>query len=122
MDDIIQTVKQEVALDCDQGSTLSKVWSYVELAQRRLLQRNGTDPESVTVDDALKRYLWPYIVKLPGMSFINGGTVIYESTGRGAAQSNAAKNFLALSASEAESHFPDLVMRSSRKATYKEIF
>ncbi|KAJ2098718.1 hypothetical protein GGI09_003166 [Coemansia sp. S100] len=122
MDDIIQTVKQEVALDCDQGSTLSKVWSYVELAQRRLLQRNGTDPESVTVDDALKRYLWPYIVKLPGMSFISGGTVIYESTGRGAAQSNAARNFLALSASEAESHFPDLIMRSSRKATYKEIF
>ncbi|KAJ2879920.1 hypothetical protein H4R27_005031 [Coemansia aciculifera] len=122
MDDIIQTVKLEVALDCEQGSTLSKVWSYVELAQRRLLQRNGMDSESVTVDDALKRYLWPFILKLPGMTFINDGTVIYEAASGSAAQSDVAKNFLALSASEAESRFPDLIMRASCKAINKEIF
>ncbi|KAJ2055358.1 hypothetical protein GGI17_006670 [Coemansia sp. S146] len=122
MDDIIQTVKLEVALDCEQGSTLNKVWSYVELAQRRLLQRNGMDSESVTVDDALKRYLWPFILKLPGMTFINDGTVIYEATSGSAAQSDAANNFLALSASEAESRFPDLIMRASCKAINKVIF
>ncbi|KAJ2878663.1 hypothetical protein H4R27_005708 [Coemansia aciculifera] len=122
MDDIIQTVKQEVALDCEKGSTLSKVWSYVELAQHRLLQRNGIDSESVTVDDALKRDLWPFILKLPEMTFINRGTVIYEATSGGAAQSDAVNNFLALSASEVESRFPDLIMRASERAIHKELF
>ncbi|KAJ2065379.1 hypothetical protein GGI17_000432 [Coemansia sp. S146] len=122
MDDIIQTVKLEMALECEQGFTLSKVWSYVELAQHRLLQRNGMSSKSVTVDDALKRYLWPFILKLPGMMFINDGTVIYEATNGSAAQSDAANNFLALSASEAESRFPDLIMRASCKAINKEIF
>ncbi|KAJ2750018.1 hypothetical protein GGI19_005342 [Coemansia pectinata] len=122
MDDIIQTVKQEVALDCEKGSTLSKVWSYVEVAQRRLLQRNGMDYESVTVNDALKRDLWPFILKLPEMTFINQGTVIYEATSGGAAQIDAANNLLALSASEVESRFPDLIMCASERAIHKELF
>ncbi|KAJ2732127.1 hypothetical protein IW152_004049 [Coemansia sp. BCRC 34962] len=121
MDDIIQTVKLEVTLDCEQGSSLSKMWSYAELAQRRLLQQHGLDSESATIDGALKRYLWPYILKLSEMMFINAGSTIHD-TSANAVASDAARDFLALSADEAESRFPGLIMRASCKAINKEIF
>ncbi|KAJ2326059.1 hypothetical protein GGI00_004853, partial [Coemansia sp. RSA 2681] len=120
MDDILQTVKLEVTLDCMQGSSLSQVWSYVELAQRRLLQRNGMDPEPVSIDVLMKRYLWPYIVKLPEMTFINEGTVIYNSTAT-IAQSTTS-GFLLLSADEVESQYPDLTVHASPRLIYKELF
>ncbi|KAJ2810571.1 hypothetical protein H4S07_002594 [Coemansia furcata] len=122
MDDIIQTVKLEVTLDCEEGTTLRKMWSYVELAQRRLLQRNGVDSESYTIDDALKRYLWQYILQLSEMTFINEGSVIYDAASKGAAQSDGARDFLALSADETESRFPNLLICASCEAINKEIF
>ncbi|KAJ1998471.1 hypothetical protein H4R26_005446, partial [Coemansia thaxteri] len=55
MDDILQTIKLEVTLDCEQGASLDKVWSYAELAQRRIYERNGLDLDPVSVDDSMKR-------------------------------------------------------------------
>ncbi|KAJ2745117.1 hypothetical protein GGI20_002415 [Coemansia sp. BCRC 34301] len=120
MDDLLQTVKLEVTLDCMEGSSLSKVWSYVELAQRRLLQRNGLDPESASVDVSIKRYLWPHILTLSGMTFVNEGSVIYDPAAT--IDSGAPSDFSLLSADEVESRFPDLVVRASPSAIYKEIF
>ncbi|KAJ2908963.1 hypothetical protein GGI21_002359, partial [Coemansia aciculifera] len=120
MDDILQTLKLEVTLDCLQGSSLSQMWSYVELAQRRLLQRNGMESESVSVDDSMKRYLWPHILNLPEMSFINEGSVVHDSTA--SVDSSTPSLLLSLSVDEVESQFPGLIVRASLKAIYKEIF
>ncbi|KAJ2643029.1 hypothetical protein GGF44_001371, partial [Coemansia sp. RSA 1694] len=120
MDDILQTVKLEVTLDCMQGSSLGQVWYYVELAQRRLLQRNGMDPESVSIDVLMKRYLWPYIVKLPEMTFISEGTVIYNSTATIAHSTTS--GFLSLSVDEVEIQYPDLTVHASPRLIYKELF
>ncbi|KAJ2321834.1 hypothetical protein IWW51_004334, partial [Coemansia sp. RSA 2702] len=112
MDDILQTLRLEVTLDCREGSQLSQVWTYVEQGQRSLNKQNGIDAD-VSVDDSLKGYLWPYIVRMRDMQFVSGDTTIYDNTGiTGDGDSNhgdsEAQRFLALDYAAVEQQYPEL--------------
>ncbi|KAJ2481205.1 hypothetical protein EV174_003531, partial [Coemansia sp. RSA 2320] len=122
MDDILQTIKLEVTLDCEQGASLDKVWSYAELAQRRIYERNGLDLDPVSVDDSMKRYLWPHIIQLREMIFLDGESILYSSSSDTDATAAAANVFSRLSLDEVQRQFPQLIVRASTRAIYKEIF
>ncbi|KAJ2158150.1 hypothetical protein GGF46_003988 [Coemansia sp. RSA 552] len=122
MDDILQSVKEDITLDCEEGSSLSRVWEYVDLAQQQIHRENGVDPEPSSGDRALQAYIWPYIVRLLGMIFLSEGTVIYDSTDPASADSEAARQFLDLGASEVEQQYPAMNVRAPLPTIYKKLF
>ncbi|KAJ2483130.1 hypothetical protein IWW56_000650 [Coemansia sp. RSA 2131] len=121
MDDILQTIKQEITLDCDEGSRLGRVWEYVALAQQKLYTRNGVSVDT-SVDDDMKAYLWPSIVRMQNMLFVNGDTTIYNSADPDIADTKEAQEFIGLSFAEVEAQYPDLVVRASQPAINKILF
>ncbi|KAJ2126985.1 hypothetical protein IW136_006519, partial [Coemansia sp. RSA 678] len=118
MDDILQTIKQEITLDCDEGSRLSRVWEYVALAQQKLYTRNGISDEA-SVDDDMKSYLWPSIVRMQNMLFVNGDTTIYNSADPATKES---QEFITLSFAQVEALYPDLIVRASQPTINKMLF
>ncbi|KAJ2808979.1 hypothetical protein H4R20_000487 [Coemansia guatemalensis] len=122
MDDILQTIKKEVTLDGVEGSTLSRVWDYADLGQRRLLEKNGVNSEGASADSALRAYLWPHIARIPSLIFLNRDKTILDNTDPESADSKEAKKFLKLGISELEKKYPELVVRASQSAIYKLIF
>ncbi|KAJ2186878.1 hypothetical protein EV181_003068, partial [Coemansia sp. RSA 532] len=118
MDDILQTIKQEITLDCDEGSRLSRVWEYVALAQQKLYTRNEISDEA-SVDDNMKSYLWPSIVRMQNMLFVNGDTTIYNSADPATKES---QEFIMLSFAQVEALYPDLIVRASQPTINKMLF
>ncbi|KAJ1734554.1 hypothetical protein LPJ61_001005 [Coemansia biformis] len=123
MDDVLQIIKREIALDCDEGSTLSQVWSYVDLAQWELHSRRGTGASLPTgADSAFRGYVWQHVVRQRELIFASKESTIYDGTDPAGADSTKAKRFLCLSAAEVEEHYPELIVRASLPAIYRELF
>ncbi|KAJ2778364.1 hypothetical protein H4R18_004640 [Coemansia javaensis] len=123
MDDVLQIIKREITLDCEEGSTLGQVWGYVDLAQRELCQRRGVGADAAgAADSALRDYLWPHIVQLRDLMFLSKGATVRDNTDPAGAGSAEAKRLQRLGAAEAEKRYPDLVVRASLPAIYRELF
>ncbi|KAJ2081282.1 hypothetical protein H4R24_002459 [Coemansia sp. RSA 988] len=121
MDDILQTIEREVTLDGVEGSTLSRVWEYADLGQRRLLEKHGVNSEAASADSALRAYLWPHIIRIPSLIFLNCDKTILDNTEPESAESKEATEFLKLGIPELEKKYPKLVVRASQSAIYKLI-
>ncbi|KAJ2359206.1 hypothetical protein GGF43_000228 [Coemansia sp. RSA 2618] len=122
MDDILQTIKQEITLDCDEGSRLGRIWEYVGLAQQKLHTHNGVNTDATSVDSELKAYLWPFIVRMQGMLFINEGTTIYDGADPNIADSEESQAFIRLDYAAVEAQYPDVIVRASQPAIYRMLF
>ncbi|KAJ1898122.1 hypothetical protein LPJ66_002949 [Kickxella alabastrina] len=119
MDDIAETLRREITLDGYRGTKLGRLWVYVEQAQRQLLEKNSLDSSSVEVDDAMKSYLWPQIIRLKNMVFFEDKVVIYDSVDLG----NSANTMLpTLTLAQVEQQYPQLTVRGSSGAINKELF
>ncbi|KAJ2850339.1 hypothetical protein IWW36_001956 [Coemansia brasiliensis] len=114
MDDILQTLKQEITLDCEEGSSLDEVWKYVRVAQRRQHQQNGIASEPV-VDDDLKAYLWPCLLRMKEIQLINGDIVVYDSTSEN-------PDFSDQTYDQVSRRFPLLRVRATEAAINRELF
>ncbi|KAJ2498545.1 hypothetical protein GGH96_004211 [Coemansia sp. RSA 1972] len=119
MDDILQAIKQEITLDCDEGSRLGRVWEYVALAQQKLYTRHEISDEVASVDADMKSYLWPSIVRMQNMLFVNGDTTIYNSADPATEEPH---EFAGLSFAQVEAQYPDLVVRAAQPAINKMLF
>ncbi|KAJ2454830.1 hypothetical protein EV183_001249 [Coemansia sp. RSA 2336] len=114
MDDILQLLKQEITLDCEEGSSLDDIWGYVNVAQKRQHQQNGITSEPV-VDDALKAYLWPCLLRMSEIQLVNDETVLYD-----ASSGNA--DFINRPYEQISREFPLLRVRATEAAINRELF
>ncbi|KAJ2720663.1 hypothetical protein GGI07_004470 [Coemansia sp. Benny D115] len=119
MDDIAGILKREIVLDCLEGTTLAQLWSYVEKAHREVVAMRGLDSGPIVVDEALKNYLWPYILQLKDILFVEGETIIYNAADLGA---SADPEFSQQSAAQVEEKYPELHVRGTLAAINKELF
>ncbi|KAI8325392.1 hypothetical protein GQ54DRAFT_337323 [Martensiomyces pterosporus] len=122
MDEVLATLKNEITLDCEEGSSLDQIWRYVEQAQRAIAERSHIDTDGIAVDGAMKQYLWPYISQLEGVIFKDGPATIYDSTDPSGLASEAANGFLNLSFEEVAKRYPNIVVRASQPAINKVLF
>ncbi|KAJ2675668.1 hypothetical protein IWW42_001090 [Coemansia sp. RSA 1085] len=114
MDDILQILKQEITLDCDEGSSLDDIWKYVNVAQKRQHQKNGIASEP-TVDDALKAYLWPCLLQMSEIQLVNEDTVLYDTSSENPDFSNQPYEQISC-------RFPLLRVRATEAAINRELF
>lgn len=121
MDDIIKVVKQEVALDGLAGTSMDKLWCYVELAQNRSRQQIYQQEEEgspTSVDDAFKTYIWPYLIKYCDLSFKQGDVVVYDDQ----QPNSSSSSFFAQMFDEVINQYPQLIAHASVAAINKELF
>ncbi|KAI9002737.1 hypothetical protein BC832DRAFT_560731 [Gaertneriomyces semiglobifer] len=85
MDDLLQCVVDEVALEGAEGCSLDRLWSLLEARQSRQdenADREGQEIDeviravlspvpTVKLDDPMKAFLWPQIVRLKSLSFVH---------------------------------------------------
>ncbi|KAJ1948803.1 hypothetical protein EC988_005024, partial [Linderina pennispora] len=117
MDVILETVKREITLDCTRGSSLDRVWSFVEKAQREMAEDSGVPVDNMVVSDQMKEYLWPYISSLDGLIFINGQSEhIFDP-----ADDEKRKEFQAQTFAQVASQFADIALRASDAEINREL-
>ncbi|KAJ2712777.1 hypothetical protein H4R19_002579, partial [Coemansia spiralis] len=123
MDDLLRIVKREITLDCEEGSGLAQVWSYVERAQQEVCKQHGVSADAAcAADSALRRYLWPLIVRQRELIFVCKGATVYDGASPDSAATATAKRFLALDAAGVEAQYPNLIVRATQPAIYRELF
>ncbi|KAJ1907268.1 hypothetical protein LPJ81_000859, partial [Coemansia sp. IMI 209127] len=124
MDTIIRTLKREVALDGVQGATLEGLWDYVKVARQETMEQLNLDCSDVLVDQPLKEYLWPIILRTSGLIFKINDTVVYDVSAA-SVTSNAQTGFARfskLSLSQVESKYPGLIVRGTTAVINKELY
>ncbi|KAJ1815073.1 hypothetical protein LPJ56_004671, partial [Coemansia sp. RSA 2599] len=119
MDAVTEAMQREVALDCYQGTPLERVWCYIEGAQRELVEKSGLDSDSVSIDDAFKSYIWPFIVQMKNMVFFQDQAVIYSAS---ETEESADKGFPKLTLAQVQQKYPGLSMRGTEAAINIELF
>ncbi|ORX58331.1 hypothetical protein DM01DRAFT_1405937 [Hesseltinella vesiculosa] len=66
LDRVLLQLKEEVAMDGYQGCSLENAWGYVKQFLSTSVDQNASPP---AVDQHYKRFLWPFLLQLDGISF-----------------------------------------------------
>ncbi|CAO3597375.1 unnamed protein product [Absidia cylindrospora] len=69
---VLVRLKEEVAMDGDEGTSITDAWTYVErflVEETRDSNSNSTTLITPVVDSHYKLYFWPHFRYLPELSF-----------------------------------------------------
>ncbi|KAI9505820.1 hypothetical protein BX070DRAFT_244274, partial [Coemansia spiralis] len=125
MDNIIHTLKREIALDGEQGTSLDRIWHYVKVAHQETLKRNSIDSDAISIESDFKEYLWPYILRTDGLLFVANGKTLYDTSASSVTKATSlgsANRFANLPISEVEAKHPDMIVKGSTAVINRELY
>ncbi|PWA00546.1 hypothetical protein BB558_003400 [Smittium angustum] len=140
MDDLLAHIKTQISLDSFAGSTLTKMWSYVEQyyansqnqntksflssqyiknSQKSLIKSINNDNKPI-LNSNLKNLLWPIIINIPDLYFQKNDTILHDN--RSTIEGGSKIKNLQSTYSFEDTEENIILVKASQTSIFKEFF